>query len=77
MAPPTKETLELREGVDNVNRRIDEMIEGFRNLANKNKQLLEFFQAMKQELEGVKVDIANMKAAAANNQNYTSKVTRF
>jgi predicted nucleic acid-binding Zn-ribbon protein len=80
MAPPTKEVLELRDlrdQLDSANKRLDEMTEAFRTMANKNRQLLQFLQETKQELEGVKVDIVNLKTASPNGQNYNPKVQRF
>jgi chromosome segregation ATPase len=80
MAPPTKEALEIRdlkEQLAATNKRLDEMTDAFRTMSNKNRQLLQFLQETKQELEGVKVDIVNLKTASPNGQNYKSKVQRF
>lgn len=64
MAPPTKEMMEIRElqeKLAGLEKRFDEMVDGFRNLAQKDKNAMTFIAELKTHLEAVKVDVANIK----------------
>jgi hypothetical protein len=70
---------ELENQVDQLSKKLDEMVEAFRAVFMKTDQNLSFIQDIKKELEGVKVDIANMKSGktkAPENVDYGTTVQR-
>ena len=72
MAPPTKEMIEMKE----LSKKFDEMIDGFRGLANRVETNLQHIREINEKINGLALDIAKMKRDKEQKQDYRMSTGR-